>query len=184
VRAGERGIRRDAYEDAVFINDARVRRAVHNRSTFGRNAREAAWAHHEFETLRGLWAAGASVPYPVEDGHSGFLMQYVGTVGAAAPRLADLRPNRDEAARIFDCLLQELRIFVSEGIVHADLSEYNVLVQHGRPWIIDVPQAVDLYGHRRGSEHFARDVASLCRYFQRRGVTCDAGDLTAELLER
>jgi RIO kinase 1 len=183
VRAGERGIRRDAYEDAVFINDARVRRAVHNRSTFGRNAREAAWAHHEFEVLRRLWAAGASVPYPVEHAHSAFLMQYVGTLGAAAPRLADLRPDRDEAAVIFDRLLEELRIFVREGVVHADLSEYNVLVLHGRPWLIDVPQAVDLYGHTRGREHFTRDVASLCRYFERRGLACNARDLIAELLE-
>jgi RIO kinase 1 len=184
VRAGERGIRRDAYEDAVVITDPRVRRAVEKRTAFGREAREGAWAHHEFETLRRLWAAGASVPFPVESVPHAFYMQYVGTVGAAAPRLADLRPERDEAAAIFDRLVEELRILVREGIVHADLSEYNVLVQHGRPWIIDVPQAVDLYVHPRGREHLTRDVARLCRFFERRGVACDARELTAELLER
>jgi RIO kinase 1 len=188
VRAGERGIRRDAYDVAVMTAsvgriDGRMRRAMAKRTGYGREVIEGVWASREFATLRRLWSAGASVPYPVEELRHAFVMQYIGTLGGAAPRLADLRPDRDEAAVIFDRLIEELRIFAREGIVHADLSEYNVLVLHGRPWVIDLPQAVDLYGHPKGRQLFARDVASLCRYFSRRGVTCDARELTAELLE-
>jgi len=188
VRAGERAIRRDAYEQGVITAspgriDGRLRRAVAKRTRFGYEVMEDIWAAREFATLRHLWEAGASVPYPVEQAHHAFFMQYVGTRGAAAPRLADLRPERAEAAVIFDRLVEELRIFVREGIVHADLSEYNVLVQHGRPWIIDVPQAVDLYAHPRARDHFTWDVTRLCRFFERRGVTCDARELIAELLE-
>ena len=184
VGAGERGIRRDAYTESVVIVDARMRRAAAKNTRFGRSVREAVWSGREFETLRRLWDAGASVPYPVGEVTHGFLMQYVGTLGAAAPRLADIRPHRDEAAPLLDQLVDNLKIFVREGLVHGDLSEYNVLVQHGRAWIIDLPQAVDLYEHPRGAELFARDVASLCRYFSRRGVECDAAELTAELLAR
>ena len=95
-----------------------------------------------------------------------------------------MRPGPSEAARLFDQLTDDLRVFASEGIVHGDLSEYNVLVQHGRAWVIDLPQAVDLYEHPRGAELFARDVASLCRYFSKRGVVRDADALTGELLAR
>jgi RIO kinase 1 len=184
VGAGERGIRRDAYTESVVIVDKRMRRAAAKNTRFGRTVREGIWAGREFATLRRLWDAGASVPYPVTESDHGFLMQYVGTLGAAAPRLADVRPGPDEAARLFDQLVADLRIFVSEGIVHGDLSEYNVLVQHGRAWIIDLPQAVELYEHPRGPELFARDVASLCRYFAKRGIVRDADALTDELLAR
>lgn len=184
VGAGERGIRRDAYTESVVIVDKRMRRAAAKNTRFGRTVREEVWAGREFATLRRLWEAGASVPFAVAETPHGFLMQYVGTLGAAAPRLADTRPDAAEAASVFDQIVDSLRIFVSEGIVHGDLSEYNVLVQHGRAWIIDLPQAVDLYEHPHGMELFARDVSSLCRYFSKRGVVRDADELTAELLAR
>jgi RIO kinase 1 len=193
VRAGERGIRRDAYEgELVFtappagassFTDERARRAIAKRTNFGRRLREGMWAGREFVTLRRLWEAGASVPYPVEAADHAFLMQYVGTIGAAAPRLSDLRLERDAAAAIFERLIDELHVFVQEGIVHGDLSAYNVLVQHARPWIIDLPQAVDLFEHPHGRHLFARDVANICRHFERRGVRRDADVLTRQLLE-
>ena len=182
--AGERGIRRDAYTESVVIVDKRMRRAAAKNTRFGRTVREGVWAGREYDMLRRLWTAGARVPYPVAEAPHGFLMQYIGTLGAAAPRLADLRPDAEQASRLLDQLVDDLRVFVQEGLVHGDLSEYNVLVQHGRAWIIDLPQAVELYEHPRGPELFARDVASLCRYFAKRGVGCDADSLTAELLSR
>ena len=182
VRAGERGIRSNAYRDSLVILESRQRRAARTRTAFGKEVIERAWAGREFETLRTLWEAGASVPYPVEENGHGFLMQYIGTVGGAAPRLADVRLSPDDAATVFDRLVEQVRILAREGIVHGDLSAYNVLLQHGRPWIIDLPQALDLYAHPRGMDLFARDVANLCSYFGRLGVACDARSLTAEVL--
>lgn len=182
VRAGERGLRRDAYTAALSIVDARDRRAVRKRTSHGWEALEGALAAHEFETLRRLWRAGASVPYPVEPVEHGFLMQYVGTLGAAAPPLADVRLDTEGAELVFRRVVDQLRMFVREGIVHADLSAYNILVQHGRPWIIDLPQAVDLYTYPPGRDLFRRDVANVCRYFVSAGVACDAEVLTDDLL--
>jgi RIO kinase 1 len=189
VRAGERGLRRDAYTQALKVGeagrhrpDARSGRAVRKRTAYGWRALEGALAEHEYDTLRRLWHAGASVPYPVEECPHGFLMQYVGTPSAAAPRLADVRLGRDEAAAILDRLVDELRVFAREGIVHGDLSAYNVLMLHGRPWIIDLPQALDLYTDPTGPELFARDVVNVCTYFRKIGVQCDAQTLIGELL--
>lgn len=183
VRAGERGLRRDRYLGAVHIAETRQRRAAKNRSSYGWNVLEGALAHHEFEMLRRLWEAGASVPYPVEEVGRGFLMQYIGTLGRSAPRLADVRLSLDEATSVFEKLVGSLRVCVREGVVHGDLSAYNVLLLHGRPWIIDVPQAVDLYLHDEGRTLFARDLANICEYFQRTGIVCDAAALSEELLD-
>jgi RIO kinase 1 len=181
VTAGERRIRRDTYMESVAIRLPSERKAVRSGNAFGRVVMEATWVGREFEALKRLWQAGASVPFPVERSEHGFVMQYVGTLGAAAPRLADVRLTRDEAAAIFDKVIEQLQIFAHEQIVHGDLSAYNVLVQHGRPWIIDVPQAVDL-GQSQGVELFERDVANLCRYFARYGVKVDAASLAGEVL--
>lgn len=183
VKAGEWGIRSNTYRDSLVFGETRQRRAAAKRSGFGKEVIEHAWVGREFATLRRLWEVGARVPYPVSEGGHNFLMQYIGTVGGAAPRLADLRPSRDEATVLFDHLVEELHVLAREGVVHGDLSAYNVLVQHGRPWIIDLPQAIDLYEHPRGFELFARDVWNLCDYFVRRGVACDARRLTNELLD-
>lgn len=182
-RAGERSIRNNAYRESLVILGSRERRAARTRTAFGKEVIDSAWGGREFSMLRRLWEAGASVPYPVEEFGHGFLMQYVGTVGEAAPRLADVRLDRDEALVVFDRLIEQLRILVGEGIVHGDLSAYNVLMQHGRPWVIDVPQALDLYMHPRGMELFERDVTNLCSYFTRLGLPADAKRLTRELVE-
>jgi RIO kinase 1 len=131
--------------------------------------------------LRRLWEAGASVPYPVEPSEHGFVMQFVGSGDASAPRLADARIERADAPAVFEKVLDQLRILAREGVAHGDLSAYNILLQHGRPWIIDVPQAMDL-DEANGVAHFTRDVANICRHFERLGVASDPEALAAELL--
>ena len=181
VRAGERGIRRELYMESVNIRLGSERKAVAKGNYVGKLVMEATWAAREFAALERLWQAGARVPFPVEPAEHGFYMQYVGTIASGAPRLADMRLSREEAVSIFDKLIDQLRIFAALGVVHGDLSAYNVLVQHGAPWIIDMPQAVDL-DHSRGPELFARDVANLCTHFTRLGAHRDPDALTRELL--
>ncbi len=185
VGAGERGIRRETYTASLVFLESRQRRAVGkaDKSAYGREILNTAWERREFATLERLWDAGARVPYPVEEYGHGFFMQYIGTVGQAAPRLSELRLDVEGAQRLFDKLIGQLRIFAAEGIVHCDLSAYNVLVQHGAPWIIDVPQAVGLHDHPNGRKLFRRDVESLCAYFVRRGVDADPGRITTSILK-
>jgi RIO kinase 1 len=182
VRAGERGLRRDTYAGNIYIKVARDRRAVAKLTAHGREVREGLIAGHEFATLRRMWEAGVKVPYPVAMSEHGFYMQYIGTLDQAAPRLADVRLDDESAATIFDHVVDDLHALARVGVVHGDLSAYNILVQHGRPWIIDVPQAVDLHLHAAGRELFERDVINICNHFARLGVRRDPGDLTEELL--
>lgn len=181
VRAGERSIRRDPYMESVAIRIPSERKAVRANNAVGKLVMEATWAAREFAMLHRLWSAGASVPYPVEEIEHGFVMQYVGTVGAAAPRLADVRLSAADAEAVFERLVDQLRILATEGIVHGDLSAYNVLYQHGRPWIIDVPQAIEI-DDAHGIEFFRRDVANLCHHFARLGLHRDPEALVTELL--
>lgn len=178
VRAGERGIRRETYTRGVVILESRQRRAVAKKTRYGKEVLQAGWAAREFEVLRRLWEAGVSVPFPVEQSGDRFLMQYVGTLDGAAPRLADARLGAQERDQIYERLRDELRVMTRVGMIHADLSAYNILVQHGRPWIIDVPQAVDLYEHPNASEILERDVRNICGFFKR-----DHRPLLAELIE-
>ncbi|MEX2394037.1 MAG: RIO1 family regulatory kinase/ATPase [Actinomycetota bacterium] len=183
VSAGERRIRRDTYMESVAIRLESERRAVKAKNAVGHLVMEATWAQREYNALKRLWEAGASVPYPVERSDHGFVMQYIGTPSAGAPRLADVKLSREEARAVFDRLTDQLGIFAREGIVHCDLSAYNVLLQHGRPWIIDVPQVMEL-DTSQGPALFERDVANICAYFRKYGVHEDSDTLTRMLLSR
>jgi RIO kinase 1 len=183
VRPGERSFRRNTYQDWNAIRNERDRRAAIKKTSWGRGVIEGVWAGNEFGMLRRVWEGGANVPYPVQATEDGFLMQFVGTTRGAAPRLSDLRLDTDEAARMFDLVLDNVGVFVRENVVHADLSAYNVLVQNGKPWIIDFPQAVSFFGHNAGPDLLRRDVANLCRHFARLGVDRDPDDVVADLLE-
>jgi RIO kinase 1 len=184
VGANERGTRRDTYAASLVFLESRQRRAVRkaDKSAYGRAIISAAWERREFATLKRLWNAGARVPFPVEEYGHGFFMQYIGTIGQAAPRLAELRLDVEGANKLFDRLVEQLCILAREDVVHCDLSPYNVLVQHGAPWIIDLPQAVSLREHPNGRQLFRRDVESLCAYFTRRGVDADPSRVTAVVL--
>ena len=191
VRAGERTFRRDTYAESATIpaqagaaryGDARLLRAIAKRTALGKEVIENAWLSNEFDMLTRLWEAGVRVPYPVAREEHALWMQYVGSGDTAAPRLADVRPRDSAARELFDRVLDEMIAMTSAGVVHGDLSAYNVLVQHGRPWIIDVPQAVDLYTNRHGPDLLRRDVHNVCAYFAKRGVNCDGGTLADDLL--
>jgi RIO kinase 1 len=181
VQAGERSIRRDAYMAAVNVRLPSERKALRAKNAVGRLVMEATWASNEFATLRHLWDAGASVPYPVEEVGHGFVMQFIGNGDASAPRLVDSRLEHNVATKVFDRLIEQLAILARCNIAHGDLSAYNVLVQHGRPWVIDVPQALPL-DHPQGRAAYIRDVTNICTYFERLGIRTDPEALVAGLL--
>lgn len=166
-----------AYRAGRFITDARTRRAVAKGTRHGRGAAFGLWVSHECAALQRLHDAGADVPRLVDARGNVILMEFIGDQDGPAPMLRNVRLSGAEARRAFDQLVADLDIFLDVGIVHADLSPYNILYWHGGIKIIDFPQAVELYKNPNAPDLFARDVKNICEFFAKRGVRCSHYDL-------
>ncbi|PSL58123.1 RIO kinase 1 [Saccharothrix carnea] len=163
------------HRDAGYLEGRRMRRsremrAMTNRSAFGRNLIAERWAVAEFAALATLWQLGAPVPYPVQRDGTELLLEFVGTDGAAAPRLAQLRPEPDELLDLWRQLVDALGVMASAGMAHGDLSAFNLMVHDGRLVVIDLPQVVDLVANPRGPEFLERDVRNVAGWFTARGL--------------
>ncbi|QFZ22669.1 kinase [Saccharothrix syringae] len=163
------------HRDAGYLEGRRIRRsremrAMTNRSAFGRNLIAERWAVAEFAALTRLWQLGAPVPYPVQRDGTELLLEFVGTDGAAAPRLAQLRPDPDELLDLWRQLVDALGLMASAGLAHGDLSAFNLMVHDGRLVVIDLPQVVDLAANPRGPEFLERDVRNVAGWFTGRGL--------------
>jgi RIO kinase 1 len=175
---------RAAYQHGRAIGGSRTARAVATKTRFGRRVEEAMWIDHEFDILCRLHAAGADVPRPLAATGSAILMEFVGNEDGPAPQLRELRPEPREALRLFERLMWNVELFLTNNVIHADLSAYNVLVVDGRASIIDLPQAVDPRTNASAQHLLSRDVHGLCRHFARLGVPANADRLSADLWRR
>ena len=171
-----------AYRDGRELGSSRDRRAVARKSAYGRSVLGRSWPDHELEVLGRLHRAGVTVPYPVERTADGFLMQYVGDKTRAAPRLVQARLERADVQQAADQLVADLHRMMGEGIVHADLSVYNLLWWEGRLWIIDVPQAVEVGANAQAFDFLHRDLTNVGAWFASKGVAFDADAILVDLL--
>jgi RIO kinase 1 len=177
------------HRDAGYVEGRRVResrqmRAMANRTAFGRNLLAEQWSIAEFAALSRLWTLGAPVPYPAQRTGTELLLEFLDDGnGGAAPRLAQLRPDADELADLWEQLVAALELMAGEGLTHGDLSAYNILVQDGHVMLIDLPQVVDVVANPRGPEFLARDVHNVAGWFAARGLPERLGDPVA-LIDR
>jgi RIO kinase 1 len=156
------------YTENRRVKNSRSARAMAKGTKFGRAEQEAAWQSAEVDALFRLAAAGVRVPRPWQFLDGVLLMELVTDAdGAAAPRLNDVSMTADDARRHHATLLREVVRMLGAGVVHGDLSEFNILLAADGPVIIDLPQAVDAAGNRHASRMLLRDVANLRHYFGR-----------------
>ncbi len=178
--------RRHAIYRGGWNVDARERRALAagNKSRHGQALAATLWPIQEWAYLRRAWEAGVSVPYPVERTADGMLMEFIGDQEAmvAAPKLAQARLKADELASAWSQLAASLRALTAAGLVHADLSAYNLLWWEGRLVVIDLPQVVEVTTNPDAFELLHRDVANVGDWFTRRGVELDVEALYGELV--
>ncbi len=178
--------RRHAIYRGGWNVDARERRALAagNKSRHGQALAATLWPIQEWAYLRRAWEAGVSVPYPVERTADGMLMEFIGDGAAmvAAPKLAQARLKADELASAWSQLAASLRALTAAGLVHADLSAYNLLWWEGRLVVIDLPQVVEFTTNPDAFELLHRDVANVGDWFTRRGVELDVEALYGELV--
>jgi RIO kinase 1 len=174
---------RDAgYQEGRRVRRSREMRAMARRTEFGRELLSGQWASAEFEALGALWELGLPVPYPVQLNDREMLMEFIGTDGIAAPRLAQTRPGAGLLRDLFQQLRAAILMLAQRGWAHGDLSPYNVLLHEERLVVIDWPQIVDIIGNPHGFDFLERDVRNMCDWFARRGHDVDAGELLGDLV--
>ncbi|MEQ1683993.1 MAG: PA4780 family RIO1-like protein kinase [Burkholderiaceae bacterium] len=156
------------YTENRKVKNTRQARAMAKGTRFGREAQEAAWQSAEVDALYRLAAAGVRVPKPFNFFEGVLLMELVADEhGAAAPRLNDVQFTPEQARAHHATLLTEVVRMLCAGVVHGDLSEFNILLAADGPVIIDLPQAVDAAGNNHAQRMLLRDVGNLCLYFGR-----------------
>ena len=167
--ANKRSFRQSVdYTEGRKVKNSRRARAMEKGTKYGRQAQEEQWQSAEVDALYRLAAAGVRVPRPYNFLEGVLLMELVTDAnGDAAPRLNDVVLTPEQAREYHQILITQVVRMLCAGIVHGDLSEYNVLVGTEGPVIIDLPQAIDAAGNNNARSMFERDIDNLANYFGR-----------------
>ena len=157
-----------SYQESRKVKNSRQARAMAKGTRYGREMQEEAWQSAEVDALYRLAAAGVRVPQPHICHEGVLLMDLVSDAdGHPAPRLNDVELSTAQALNFHADLLNQTVRMLCAGVIHGDLSEYNILVGADGPTIIDLPQAVDAAGNSSAGAMLERDVANLASYFGR-----------------
>ncbi len=157
------------YQEGRTVRGSREMRAIGKATRFGRRQQEIDWKNTEVDALYQLAAAGVRVPQPYGYFNGVLVMELVTDAeGRSAPRLGEVEPDPDQARAWHRFLVGQVVRMLCAGLIHGDLSEYNVLVAPDGPVIIDLPQVVSAAGNNAGRAMLLRDVgnvtASLARF--------------------
>ena len=165
--ATQRSFKKSAsYQEGRKVKNSRQARAMEKGSRYGRKMQEEVWQNAEVDALYRLASAGVCVPQPHICFEGVLLMDLVvDAEGNPAPRLNDVELDEEQALEFHGMLLNQVVRMLCAGIVHGDLSEYNILVGEGGPVIIDLPQAIDAAANSTAAEMLERDVINLRTYF-------------------
>ena len=165
--AKQRSFRNNAsYQEGRKVKNSRQARAMEKGSRYGRQMQEEVWQSAEVDALYRLAAAGVRVPQPHLCFEGVLLMDLVvDGDGDPAPRLNDVQLSEELAIEFHATLINQVVRMLCAGVIHGDLSEYNILVGADGPVIIDLPQAIDAAGNSNAAELLERDVNNLRSYF-------------------
>ncbi|MFI8607233.1 serine protein kinase RIO [Pseudomonas sp. AOB-7] len=165
--ANKRSFRQAAeYQEGRKVRGSRQARAMAKGSKYGRKEQEQAWQNAEVAALFHLASAGVRVPKPYDFLDGVLLMELVSDgQGDVAPRLNDVELHPDDAREFHAFMIQEIVKMLCAGLVHGDLSEFNVLLGPDGPVIIDLPQAVDAAANNHAFSMLERDVRNMAEYF-------------------
>ena len=154
------------YQEGRKTRNSRRGRAMQKRTSYGQKESEAAWLSAEVDALYLLADAGVRVPQPFGFTDGVLLMELITDEnGHAAPRLSEVSFSIEQAIEYHDRLIQEVVRMLAAGLVHGDLSEFNVLIDSHGPVIIDLPQAVNAAGNNNARMMLERDVNNMRDYF-------------------
>ena len=164
----------EAYRAGRFIGDSRIEKAIEQGSQKGLDAHQILWVQEEFRQMKHLYTHGVNVPEAIAVNGISLIMEFVGDEnGNPAPRISDLKMQKEEAEEAFRQAVQNLNLIVSSGRVHGDYSTFNILWHNERAVVIDFPQVMELKNNPNADGFLIRDVHSLCKSFKKQGVMAD-----------
>jgi RIO kinase 1 len=180
-----RAFKRDAsYREGRFIGDSRIEKAIKQGSQKGLDAHQILWVQEEFRQMKHLHQYGARVPKAIAVNGISLVMEFIGDEhGNPAPRISDLKMERDEAQEAFRQSIQNLKLIVRSGRVHGDYSAFNILWHEDRAVVIDFPQVIEIKNNQNANAFLERDVNSLCKTFGKQGVYADEAKVLREVRE-
>lgn len=178
-----RSFKRDeAYREGRFIGDSRIERAIEQGSEKGLDAHQILWVQEEFRQMKHLYQHGVNVPKAIAVNGISLIMEFIGDEhGHPAPRISDLKMEKEEAQEAFRQAVQNLKRIVQAGRVHGDYSAFNILWHKEKAVVIDFPQVMEFKNNRNASAFLERDVRSLCKSFKKQGIQADAGNVLREV---
>ena len=154
------------YQEGRKVRNSRRARAMGKGSIFGRKQQEETWQNAEVDALYLLAGAGVRVPQPYDCLNGVLLMELITDEhGDVAPRLNDISMSAEQAREDHALVMHDVKRMLCAGIVHGDLSEFNVLVDKNGPVIIDLPQAVNAAANNNAQSMLERDVNNMTRYY-------------------
>jgi RIO kinase 1 len=178
-----RSFKRDAlYREGRFIGDSRIEKAIEQGSQTGLDAHQILWVQEEFRQMKHLYQHGVNVPKAIAVNGISTIMEFIGDEnGNPAPRISDLKMERDEAEEAFGQSVQNLKRIVDSGRVHGDYSTFNILWNNEKAVVIDFPQVIEFKHNPNANAFLERDVHSLCKSFLRQGVKADEVNVLREV---
>ena len=155
------------YLAGKFYRLLSEKKAVVKRNKFGKNLLKRLWIKREYFLLNKLSSSGALVPHVYDYNQNSIIMEYIGTKNIPAPMIKDVSLTQKEAKKAFVEVIKSIKIFYDNGIVHGDLSEFNILWWHHQPFIIDFPQAIDIRVNSNYLNLLNRDIDRVIHFFKK-----------------
>jgi RIO kinase 1 len=155
------------YLTGKYYAQSSQRKAMAKGNSFSKKLKQDNWIKREFYLLEKLYELGAKIPKPIWQLENAIFMELLGDEQDVALRLCNVDLTKEEAEKFLEIIIDTAVIFWKFGIVHADLSEYNILLWKNEPYIIDFPQAIDKRTHPEVDKILARDLHNVVRFFSK-----------------
>ena len=178
-----RSFKRDgSYREGRFIGDSRMEKAIEQGSKTGLDAHQILWVQEEFRQMKHLSGQDVKVPGAIAVHGISLIMEFIGDEnGNPAPRISDLKMEKEAAQEAFHQSVHNLKQIVRSGRVHGDYSTFNLLWHKEQAVVIDFPQVMDFRNNRNALTFLERDVHSLCASFRKQGVHAEEGKILREI---
>lgn len=156
---------RGEYNAGRHIREKSLRKAIIRKNKVGKELMRRIWTRREFYMLKKFYDRGAKVPCVFAHTDEAILMEYLGDEQTPAPRLIDIKLTNIQQSYAYGQIMNSVQVFLQNGVVHGDLSAYNILWWQDNPYIIDFPQAVDVKRNPNWRAVLERDLQNISNYF-------------------